>query len=156
MKGDANKRVILLASLLHDLVAFRYVVARDLLDAAIADHDGHTTSRTFGQPPGSGCSGNSSSTEAAVARRSGLDNERADLVDSLHGLELAVNHIIRTTTGTIARHAPHTSQVEMCADNQLGKPGVNDWGDSHCPMPADKAGLCAACYQRSRRWKAPR
>lgn len=38
------------------------------------------------------------------------------------------------------------SDQQLCSDNQIGKHGVDEWGDPFCMMPSVKQGLCQQHY----------
>jgi len=51
----------------------------------------------------------------------------------------AVAHLVKHGKDLAAQNPP-------CCDSQVGKHGVEHWGDALCPLPGVKSGLCSRHY----------
>lgn len=76
---------------------------------------------------------------------------REDLRDAITDLGDRVDALIRLVKRM--RNVDWAHGVKLCAENQQGREGSIEWGDPTCTALPVARGLCAADYQRERRWR---
>lgn len=87
-----------------------------------------------------------------VARIMHLTAWREDMRDAIADMGNRVDALIRLVR--VVRDIRWAHGVKLCAENQQGHVGSIEWGDPTCTELPVKGGLCPACYQRERRWRA--
>lgn len=82
---------------------------------------------------------------------------RQDLGDHIRAAEDAVSRLDKLTRRILGLPNPSAEQEPLCADKQMGREGVIEWGDPTCTeLPLSNYGVCSRCYHRERRWRAER
>ena len=109
------------------------------------------TTMSDGMPRGSAALTAVERGAEARVRLSGTRSTLIDDRDAIIALIASALHVCREAAGM---RAP--AVVARCKDNQVGRDGVIEWGDPTCEEIPAKAGCCAACYQRERRWRLAR
>ena len=134
------------------------ITARKITSALEAIHE--RLAHLDGSPAGGSADGGSrstdttSTTERAALRRHSLCTYREDLRDAIADACNTIR-LLDELADAALRHAGHTVEAvdaPTCADGQVGREGVETWGEQ-CYAHPTKAGMCAKHYQRSYVWR---
>lgn len=77
---------------------------------------------------------------------------REDIRDAIDDMEARANALVRLLARV--RGVNYAHGVKLCSENQQGRDGSIEWGDPTCTELPTKNGLCPACYQAERRYRA--
>lgn len=95
---------------------------------------------------------NTEATSSAAVRIAELTAWREDLRGAIDDLPQRIDAIIHIVG--MVRKVRHAHGVKLCAENQQSRIGSIIWGDPTCTELPTKNGLCSACYQAERRYRA--
>ena len=143
---EADAAVTLLRSMLSsygEVLPAAMLLASQQLDAL----DGLGAQRLTGMPVGTS---ESTSVERVAMMRISAGDDVAQLRDDLAAvtsLLMSAISVARSVSGW------RPADAARCRDGQVGRDGVDEWGDAGCEEIPAKAALCSACYQRERRWR---
>jgi hypothetical protein len=166
-----NERVMQLAWQLERQLAMNVTAALEAINERLAHADGYPTQTIGASPPDATparklegpcpngdcrhhrpCPNHDGATLTPTERAADIHYRetaaREEIRDRIEGIVISVASLDAYLRTVIGRpHAEDITQpVPMCRDNQVGKHAVDEWGDPHCPMTADKGGLCQRHY----------
>lgn len=97
----------------------------------------------------------STPTERIAAQRYTYNSMLEDLRDTITDVCRSIDLLAQQADECLRDAAPTTKSAEqpVCRDNQHGRDGALEWGDVLCMRSPVKAGLCAAHYMKSYRWR---
>lgn len=101
-----------------------------------------------------------------ATRISDLSAWKEDLRDAITAVDDAAAHVIRlvarhrrlppaivTWRDSNGTHVSGTQGIKLCCDALHDRDGSIEWGDPTCTEIPTRSGLCAACFERERRWR---
>ena len=84
-----------------------------------------------------------------------LTGQREDLRDAISQFVDHGNALDRLVRAILAERPPSAEGQQLCHDKQVGRQGVEAWGDVSCTeLPLGGWQLCPRCTKRETRWRA--
>lgn len=152
----ANVRADHAAWKLGQQLAPRITDALHHIGQQLSHLDGYSAGGSYDDSPRS--TNELTPVERIANARFTLTMQREQIRDDLDAVCQLIDALGHTLDQALRTHAPTIPADEQprrsCSEAQMGRDGVIEWGNALCTRWPDKVGLCNACYQRERRWRA--